>query len=132
MICSFLLFASLIVGRNAGIIKFTTTPGKVYGLEGGRAVMVWEYETEGRDLGFIQWDHSKNGSLIRILRVTADGTVTPGNEFSHASFTPPATITLDPLEATDAGNVICSIFLLDATLMGDTAIVTIVELDGKY
>ncbi|ELU07064.1 hypothetical protein CAPTEDRAFT_214902 [Capitella teleta] len=120
------------LGRAQLTLEFTETPGDVYERVGGSAVMIWNYDLVGSDLLAIFFEHlAKNGQINRILDVDADGNVSPSPDFPHASFTPRATLTLDPLRDSDEGEVICNIYTTDGGPVRDSASVTIVAADDQ-
>ncbi|ELU07062.1 hypothetical protein CAPTEDRAFT_228221 [Capitella teleta] len=133
MINSFLLpFSFLAAVFGVVSLEFTQTPGDVYGIVGGRAVMVWEYDLGGGDLLGIRFNHiDKDGQFSIILDVDADGNVSPRPGFPHASFTPPATLTLNPLQDLDEGEVGCTIYTTRGESVSDSASVTIVAANDQ-
>ena len=96
--------------------------------------MVWDYEiTGGAAFVGIVWRHRDADGIIKmVLNVDAAGDVTPQPGFSHASFTPPATLNLDPLAASDDGEIICDVYADDSTKADDSIFLTFVDENGEF
>ncbi|ELT89110.1 hypothetical protein CAPTEDRAFT_223309 [Capitella teleta] len=127
MIRSFLLLSSCIAAAfSAGTFEFKETPGVVYGRIGGGAVMVWEYDLGESELLALSFEHfDTDGKFSVIMNIDANGIVSSGAGFPHASFTQPATLTLKPLQDSDAGDVKCTIYRTDGTSVSNSVSVTI-------
>ncbi|ELU18146.1 hypothetical protein CAPTEDRAFT_218670 [Capitella teleta] len=93
--------------------------------------MVWEYDLEGDALNGIVWElrHESNPPS-EILRVDAQGQVTPQGNFPGASFTAPATLILNPMRMEDTGEITCTIYLKSQTV-NDQVSTNIVAVDGE-
>ncbi|ELU04175.1 hypothetical protein CAPTEDRAFT_190805 [Capitella teleta] len=114
------------------LVGFSQSPGNVSGVVGGSAVMVWEYDLEGGDLLGIRYDHiDEKGQLSIIMNVDANGNGSPGPGFPHASFRRPATITLNPLQDSDVGEVKCTIYRSNGAPVSDLVSITIVPPDDQ-
>ncbi|ELT98015.1 hypothetical protein CAPTEDRAFT_204561 [Capitella teleta] len=131
---SYLIVSSLIFAGEirAGSAECLVTPGNVYGAVGGSAEIAWNYDLGGNDLALISWEHlDASGLRSLILSVDPDGAVIHGKDFPHATFAAPATLTLNPMRATDEGDVICSIFTTNGDRMSDSVPVIIVPPDDQ-